>query len=142
MTIYWDIIQVDIVNKAELALSVSDIEPLPHGEYQDWPVSYVAPGQTASPAFTARSVDASEIAPGPGTLSYGMPDGATLKIQWDMAFAVMQTTYVSAEIGGGSYNVTVTCSQDSWQGQGKRFNATLTVAMGIGHSSDQCSQSP
>ena len=142
MTIYWDMISVDIVNKAGFALSLTDVDTLSHGEYQTWPVNYVAPGATASPAFSASSMDASEIAPGPGVVWYGMPDGAALKIQWDMAFAVEQTTYVSAEMSGGNYTVNITCSQDSWQGQGKRFTATLTVGLGIGHSADQCSQSP
>jgi hypothetical protein len=144
MSTYWDIITVNIANSTGFPISVGQVAPLPHGSYGTWPVSSIANNSTASPAFDARSESAAEVGPGPGTIVYDFPDGTQLNIQWDMDFAVLQPTYVSAQTGGpagANYTVTVDCSQDSWHGQGKRYTATLTVKAGnTSHNSDQCTK--
>lgn len=145
MTTYWDILTVNIQNNSGLDLTVGNVPPLPHGEWDSRPVSSVRNGTTASPGFAARSVNAAEVGPGPGTVAYDLPDGTVLNIQFDMIFAVAQPTYVSAQTSGaagGAYTVNISCSQDWWHGQGKRFNATLVLALGRGHNSDQCTKSP
>lgn len=145
MTTYWDVITVNIANNSGFDLNLGDVAPLPHGEYGTWPVSRISSGQTASPAFDAHSMNAAEVGPGPGTLAYDLPDGTVLNVQWDMIFAVAQTSYVAAQTSGvasGSYKVEITCSQDSWHGQGKRFDATLTLSVDSkGPNSAKCSKS-
>jgi hypothetical protein len=145
VTTYWDVITVNLANQTSLDLNLGNVDPLPHGEYGTWPVARISNGQTASPAFDAHSLNASEVGPGPGQLAYGLPDGTQLNIQWDMIFAVAQTSYVAAQVAGvssGSYKVEITCSQDSWHGQGKRFNATITMSVdSAGPPSAQCSKS-
>jgi hypothetical protein len=142
MTTYWDVMTVNIDNQAQFDLNLGNVAPLPHGQYGTWPVSRVSAGHKASPAFDAHSVNAAEVGPGPGELTYNLPDGTVLNIQWDMIFAVAQPSFVSAQAsgaGGGNYKVGVDCSQDSWHGQGKRFNATITLSVDAsGPNSAQC----
>jgi hypothetical protein len=142
MSTYWDKQQIDIVNNSGATLTVSNVGALEHGEWDTYPVSSIAQGATASPAFITRSVNAAEVGPGPGAVSYSLPDGTSLNISFDMSFAVGQNTYAQATAGGprgSNYNVTLTCSEDSWHGQGRRYNGTLTIAPGTGNSA-YCNQ--
>jgi hypothetical protein len=136
--------QIDIKNDTGADLVVSNVGALDHGEWDTYPTSRVAKGTTASPAFITRSVNAAEVGPGPGAVSYTLPDGTALNISFDMSFAVLQTTYAQATAGGprgGSYTVTLDCHEDSWHGQGRRYYGTITIsASSKGPNTAICSQ--
>jgi hypothetical protein len=142
MSTYWDKCQLDIKNNSSFNMNLGYVEPLPHGEWDSYPVSQINNNTTASPAFIARSVNAAEVGPGPGTLSYNLPDGTLINIEFDMIFAAAQPTYVSAQAqgpGGANFTISITCNQDSWHGQGKRYYATMTLtAQATAHNSDTC----
>jgi hypothetical protein len=130
VTTYWDMQQIDIVNNAGADLNVSNVGPLEHGEWDTYPTARVAQGTTASPAFITRSVNAAEVGPGPGSVSYTLPDGTALNISFDMSFAVYQVTYSQATAGGprgGNYTITLDCHEDGWHGQGRRYYGTITI---------------
>jgi hypothetical protein len=144
VTTYWDKQQIDITNNAGSDLVVQSFtQPLPHGEWDTTPVARVKHGATTSPAFITRSVNAAEVGPGPGQVVYRLTDGTMLTINFDMAFAVGQQTTASATASGsqgGNYTVTLTCKEDSWHGQGRRYYGYLTIARGRGSNTDTCSQ--
>ena len=145
MTTYWDIMTVTVDNQSGYNLSCGSIGALEHGEWNDYPTSSIASGATTE-AFSIRSLNASEVGPGPGSVSYGLPDGAALNISFDMIFVVGGTSYVTAAISGATasrYKVAFsTCQQEGWHGQGKRFNATIQVTVNpAGPTSATCSKS-
>lgn len=145
MTTYWDKQQIDIKNNSGMDLNLYNyLNPLPHGEWDTTPVGRVKQGETASPAFITRSVNAAEVGPGPGWVTYTLPDGTTLSISFDMAFAVLQETTASATAGGprgGNYTVTMECHEDSWHGQGRRYYGTITITADTkGPNTAQCTQ--
>ncbi|HET9898652.1 MAG TPA: hypothetical protein VFQ44_27335 [Streptosporangiaceae bacterium] len=140
MSTYWDETTCNITNNTGLALSVSNVPNLSHGEYGTYPTSVPA-NQSANPSFVARSVNASEIAP-VGNLSYGMPDGTSLNIAFDQEFAVLQTSTFTAALSGAraaSYGVALSCSWETWHGQGARWTVNLTLSATPGNTSAQCS---
>jgi hypothetical protein len=144
VTTYWDKQQINITNNAGSDLTLSSFDQLPHGEWDTTPVARVTKGTTATPAFITRSVNAAEVGPGPGQVVYSLADGTTLTIAFDMSFAVGQQTTASATAGGprgGSYTVTLTCSEDWWHGQGRRYYGNLTIAAGgPGPNTATCNQ--
>lgn len=145
MALYWDMQEVSIVNNTGMPLGLSTAAPLPHGEWDAYPASYIAntPGTTATLAFRTRSVNAAEVGPGPGTVVYLFTDGTPLTITFDMIFADWQNSQVAAIVGGtsgSSYAVTITCYEDHFNGQGRRFYSTITLAPSNvpGKNSAQC----
>jgi len=124
VTTYWDMQQIDIVNNAGADLNVSNVGPLEHGEWDTYPTARVAQGTTASPAFITRSVNAAEVGPGPGSVSYTLPDGTALNISFDMSFAVYQVTYSQATAGGprgGNYTTERSPSQPAPRVRTRRY---------------------
>lgn len=143
MTTYWDKQQINVVNNSGMDMNLTSFDQLPHGEWDTTPVGKVANGTTAEPAFITRSVNAAEVGPGPGAVVYSLLDGTTLTITFDMAFAAGQQTIASATAGGprgGTYTVTLTCTEVWWHGQGRRYNGIVTVAPGTGPNTATCSQ--
>jgi hypothetical protein len=144
VTTYWDKQQINITNNAGSDLVVTSFDQLPHGEWDTTPVAKIANGAKAEPAFITRSVNAAEVGPGPGKVVYTLSDGTTLTITFDMTFAVGQSTIASATAGGprgGNYTVTLTCTEDSWHGQGRRYYGELTIAAGgAGPNTATCKQ--
>jgi hypothetical protein len=139
LSTYWDQTTCNIVNQTGFALSVANVPNLDHGEYGSFPAS-VPPQTTASPAFMAQSLNASEIGP-QGQLSYGLPDGTQLNIAFDQEFAVVQVSHFNVAMSGaraGSYGVSLDCSWETWHGQGARWTVNLTLSPNAGSTAAEC----
>ena len=144
MSTYWDMQEVKITNTTGSSLVLSTVGTLAHGEWDAYPAGPIPNGATAQLAFRTRSVNAAEVGPGPGAVTYVLPDNTPLNITFDMIFAVAQNTWVSATAGGtrgDNYSVTITCSEESWHGQGRRYTSTITLSAANGNpNSAQCVQ--
>jgi hypothetical protein len=139
MSTYWDQTTCNIVNNTGFTLSVANVPNLDHGEYGTFPSS-VAANSTASPAFMAQSLNASEIGP-QGGLSYGLPDGTQLNIAFDQEFAVVQVSHFNAALAGArasSYGVSLDCSWETWHGQGARWTVKLALSPDPGNTAAEC----
>ncbi len=139
MSTYWDQTTCNINNQTGFVLSVANVPVLQHGEYGTYPSS-VAANTTGSPSFVAQSVNASEIGP-VGSLAYGLPDGTQLNISFDQEFAVGQNSSFNVALAGArasSYGVSLSCSWDSWHGQGTRWTVGLTLSPEAGNTAAQC----
>lgn len=128
MSIIWDILTCNITNNSSYALNVSNVPNLDHGKYGTYPESVTA-NSTKSPSFTAESKDLSEVAPR-GSLTYGLADGTVLTINFDMQFPEGQTSTFTASLAGaraGSYGLTSSQSNSSYEGQGQRWTVNLVL---------------
>lgn len=137
--LYWDVLTFTIVNNASFDIDVSNVPNMTHGEWGDAPAS-VSAGTTAE-SFEARSVGGAEIAPA-GSVTYGMADGTTLNVNFDMQFDVGQQSTFTASLGGtraGSYGLQIGGHHSSWHGMGTRWPVTLTVNAGAGDTSVELS---
>ena len=88
----------------------------------------------------AQSKNASEIGP-QGSLAYGLPDGTQLNIAFDQEFAVVQTSTFNVALAGAraaSYGVSLSCSWETWHGQGARWTVNLTLSPNPGNTTAQC----
>jgi hypothetical protein len=118
-----------IDNQTPFALHLGKVEPLEHGKYEKFPDESVAKGQTVE-VWYARSPTDSMMGIKGGSVTYGLPDGSKLHVQFDMPYAVLQTTWATAEVDsvGGTYGVNVTCTMEKKRASMERtFKATVTV---------------
>jgi len=144
MSTYWDMQEINITNQTGFPLRISSVGILAHGEWDAYPTATIPDKAEGALAFRTRSVNAAEVGPGPGTVTYLMQDGTSLIINFDMIFADWQTTWVDATASGqrgGNYTVGIVCSEDHWHGQGRRFYSTITItASSTGPNTYRCEQ--
>jgi hypothetical protein len=123
--LYWDTLKVSLDNKTSMPLNVSNVPSLGRGIYHDYPAAVAA--KSESQLFQASGVAGLEEGP-QGSVTYGLADGTSLNINFDMQFAVWQVSSLTASTSGprsGSYGLYAFGRHDDWHGMGTDWHVSL-----------------
>ncbi|TWP51737.1 hypothetical protein FKR81_12790 [Lentzea tibetensis] len=125
--LYWDVLEVRVHNKTTMPLNVTSVPNLDHGIYLDYPAG--APEDSYTQVFRVSSVSGAEIGP-QGSVGFGLADGTGLTVNFDMQFAVGQTSTLTATTTGprnAAYDLDAIGSHSAWHGQGTTWTVLLVL---------------
>ena len=130
MATIWDAGAYAVFNNTKENMHFTDCG-LTHGVWAMTAVPVIAPGHHAFPAFSATSHSDALVGP-QGYLTYTLPNGAALKITFDVPYMLDHEPWVRTHLTGANSELYRTEIDVQWNasngGAGKRAEATIALS--------------